>query len=142
MSRRRAGLVAGFLDAIASERGASLNTIEAYRRDLADYEAHLERQGTDALDAEAAHVRAYLVERGGAGLKAASLARRLSAIRQFHKHLYREGLRREDPTLAVEGPRRARPLPKVMSLEDVDRLVRTARERQHARGLSSRSGGL
>ena len=128
MSRRCVGLVSDFLDAIASERGASLNTIEAYRRDLADYEAHLKQQGTNALDAETAHVRAYLGECGGAGLKAASLARRLSAIRQFHKHLYAEGLRRDDPTLAVEGPRRARPLPKVMSLEDVDRLIRTARE--------------
>ena len=62
------------------------------------------------------------------GLSAASLARRLSAIRQFHKHLYAEGWRRDDPTLAIEGPRRARPLPKILSMAEVERLIATARE--------------
>ena len=121
-------LVAGFLDALASERGASANTLEAYRRDLSDYEGHLVTQGTNALKAGAAHVQAYLSSRGAEGLSAASLARRLSAVRQFHKHLYAEGFRRDDPTLPIDGPRRARPLPKVLTVEDVDRLIRTARE--------------
>ena len=121
-------LLDGFLDALASERGASANTLEAYRRDLSDYQTQLSAQGTDALKAGAAHVQAYLSSRGAGGLSAASLARRLSAIRQFHKHLYAEGLRRDDPTLSIEGPRRARPLPKVLTVEDVDRLIRTARE--------------
>ena len=70
-------LVVGFLDALASERGASANTLEAYRRDLSDYEGHLSAQGTDALRAGAAHVQAYLSSRGADGLSAASLARRL-----------------------------------------------------------------
>ncbi len=121
-------LVVGFLDALASERGASANTLEAYRRDLSDYEGHLVAQGTDALKAGAAHVQTYLSSRGADGLSAASLARRLSAVRQFHKHLYAEGHRRDDPTLPIDGPRRARPLPKVLTVEDVDRLIRTARE--------------
>ena len=121
-------LLDGFLDALASERGASANTLEAYRRDLSDYQAQLAARGSDALKAGVAHVQAYLSSRGADGLSAASLARRLSAIRQFHKHLYAEGLRRDDPTLSVEGPRRARPLPKVLTVEDVDRLIRTARE--------------
>ena len=80
--------MAGFLDVLASERGASDDTLEAYRRDLADYEGHLSAQGTDALKAGAQHVQAYLSSRGADGLSAASLARRLSAVRQFHKHLY------------------------------------------------------
>jgi integrase/recombinase XerD len=121
-------LIAGFLDALASERGASANTLEAYRRDLSDYEDHLSSQGTDALRAGAEHVQAHLSSRGAEGLSAASLARRLSAVRQFHKHLYAEGLRRDDPTLSIEGPRRARPLPKVLTVEDVDRLIRAARK--------------
>jgi integrase/recombinase XerD len=121
-------LIVGFLEALASEHGASANTIEAYRRDLLDYEGYLVEQGTDALKAGAAHVRAYLSRRGATGLSAASLARRLSAIRQFHKHLYAEGRRRDDPTLAIEGPRRARPLPKMLTVDEVDRLIVTARE--------------
>ncbi len=128
MKAREAPLVVGFLEALASERGASANTIEAYRRDLSDYEARLRDQGTDALKAGQSDIRAYLAARGARSLSAASLARGLSAIRQFHKHLYAEGRRRDDPTLAIEGPRRARPLPKVLSVDEVERLIAAARE--------------
>jgi integrase/recombinase XerD len=128
MKARAASLVAGFLEALASERGASGNTIEAYRRDLADYEAYLRAQGTDTIKAGPSHVRGFLAARGAQSLSAASLARRLSAIRQFHKFLYAEGRRRDDPTLAIEGPRRSRPLPKLLSMGEVERLIETARE--------------
>src|SRR5580658_5388872 len=128
MKARAASLVAGFLEALASERGASVNTIAAYRRDLADYEAHLRAQGTDALKAGPSSVRGFLAARGAQALSAASLARRLSAIRQFHKFLYAEGWRRDDPTLTIEGPRRSRPLPKLLSTAEVERLIATARE--------------
>src|SRR6516162_5052281 len=120
--------VVSFLEAIASERGASANTIDAYRRDLADYEAYLNAKGANALKADAIHVRGFLAARGAQKLNAASLARRLSAIRQFHKFLYAEGWRRDDPTLAVEGPRRSRPLPKLLSMAEVERLIATAWE--------------
>jgi integrase/recombinase XerD len=128
MKARAAPLVVDFLEALASERGASANTIEAYRRDLSDYEAHLRERGSDALKAVQSDVRAYLATRTARSLSAASLARRLSAIRQFHKHLYAEGRRRDDPTLAIEGPRRARPLPKVLTIDEVERLIAAARE--------------
>jgi integrase/recombinase XerD len=126
--RKEASLVAGFLEALASERGASVNTIEAYRRDLADYEAYLRAQGTDPPTAGPSHVRGFLAARSAQSLSAASLARRLSAIRQFHKFLYAEGRRRDDPTLAIQGPRRSRPLPKLLSMAEVERLIETARE--------------
>ena len=122
-------LVVSFLEALAAERGASPNTIEAYRRDLSDYASHLGERGGNPMTAGAADVRAYLSARGADGLKASSLARRLSAIRQFHKHLYAEGLRSDDPTLAIEGPRRGRPLPKVLTVRDMDRLIAAARDR-------------
>ena len=124
---RASGLVAGFLEAIASERGGSANTLEAYRRDVSAYLSHLHEQGTDELKASATHVRAYFAARAQ-DLSAASLARNLSAVRQFHKHLYAEGRRGDDPTLAIVGPRRVRPLPKVLTAEDVDRLIAIARE--------------
>jgi integrase/recombinase XerD len=124
----RGDWIAGFLDALAAERGASLNTIEAYRRDLADYERHLHEGGSDLRSANAADIRAYLAERGSDGLKASSLARRLSAIRQLHKHLYAEGYRRDDPTLVVESQRRGKAPPKILTVEEVDRLIATARE--------------
>jgi integrase/recombinase XerD len=128
MKARAASLVVGFLEALASERGASANTIEAYRRDLADYEAYLHATGAKTLKAGSSDLRRYLAARSAQSLSAASLARRLSAIRQFHKFLYAEGWRRDDPTLAIEGPRRSRPLPKLLSMVEVERLIATARE--------------
>jgi integrase/recombinase XerD len=128
MKTRAASHIVSFLEALASERGASVNTIDAYRRDLADYEAYLSARAVDALKADAIHVRGFLAARGAQKLSAASLARRLSAIRQFHKFLFAEGWRRDDPTLAVEGPRRPRPLPKLLSMAEVERLISTARE--------------
>src|SRR5271163_3053269 len=128
MKAKVASRIVSFLEALASERGASVNTIDAYRRDLADYEAYLRAKGMDALKVDTTHVRGFLAARGAQKLGAASLARRLSAIRQFHKFLYAEGWRRDNPTLAVEGPRRSRPLPKLLSLTEVERLIATARE--------------
>ena len=128
MKTRATSHVVSFLEALAAERGASANTIDAYRRDLADYEAYLKAKGVDALEVDVAHVRGFLAARGARKLGAASLARRLSAIRQFHKFLQAEGSRRDDPTLAVEGPRRSRPLPKLLGMAEVERLIATARE--------------
>jgi integrase/recombinase XerD len=128
MKARTAPHIVSFLEALASERGASVHTIEAYRRDLTDYEAYLNAKRTDPIEADATHVRGFLAARGAQSLSAASLARRLSAIRQFHKFLYAEGRRRDDPTLAIEGPRRSRPLPKLLSMAEVERLILTARE--------------
>ena len=121
-------LIQSFLEAIASDRGASRNTVEAYRRDLDDYVGFLVERGVEPLAAASLDVRAFLAARGKDGLAAASLARRLSSVRQFHKHLYVEGRRGDDPTLAIEGPRRGRPLPKVLSVAEVDRLIAVARE--------------
>ena len=128
MKAAAASRLTGFLEALAAERGASVNTIDAYRRDLSAYEAHLAAKGTDALKADSSCVRLFLSAGGARKLSAASLARRLSAIRQFHKFLYVEGWRRDDPTLSIEGPRRARPLPKLLSVAEVERLIATARE--------------
>ena len=126
--RHYASLIAAFLDAIAAERGASANTIEAYRRDLEDYWAFLTGLGRDPLSASSDDVRGFLAHRGDSGLKASSLARQLSSVRQFHKHLYLESQRADDPTMAIEGPRRARALPKVLSIGQVDHLLAVARE--------------
>jgi integrase/recombinase XerD len=121
-------LVETFLEAMASERAASANTIAAYRRDLADYVAFLAEIGGDPLTASSDQTRVFLVHRSKEGLKASSLARQLSAVRQFHKHLYLEGRRSDDPAAAIEGPRRSRPVPKVLSVADVDKLLSLAHE--------------
>jgi integrase/recombinase XerD len=121
-------LIETFLEAIAAERAASRNTIEAYRRDLQDYASFLGDRGVDARKASSDDARAFLAFRSATGLKASSLARQLSSVRQFHKHLYLEGRRSDDPTMAIEGPRRSRPLPKVLGVAEVDKLLAVARE--------------
>jgi len=123
------GTAALFLDMIAAERGASANTLEAYRRDLDDYEGFLATEGAAATGAQTDHIRAYLRDLTARGLANASVARRLSALRQYHRFLYTEGYRGDDPAAVLEGPKRGRPLPKVLTLDEVTRLIVTAQER-------------
>lgn len=122
------GLAAEFLDMAAAERGASKNTLDAYARDLADYSGYLKRRGVCALTAGTDAMRDFLADLDTRGLKASSAARKLSCVRQFHRFLYAEGHRSDDPSAIVEGPRQGRPLPKVLSVEEVDRLLAVAGE--------------
>jgi integrase/recombinase XerD len=126
-----AGLIALFLDMLAAERGAGTNTLAAYARDLDDYSAHLSagkgaRRRTMA-NATTDDVRGFLAALGKRGFAAASMARRLSAVRQLYRFLYAEGHRSDDPAAIVEGPKRGRTIPKVLSIEQVDHLLAAAR---------------
>ncbi|MBA1154893.1 site-specific tyrosine recombinase XerD [Microvirga mediterraneensis] len=117
-----------FLDMLAAERGASKNTLDAYRRDLDDYLAYLKETGGQPDNATSAAIRGFMASLEERGLKASSAARRLSAVRQFHKFLYVEGYTPADPTAAVSAPKRGRVLPKVLSVAEVDRLLQVAYE--------------
>jgi integrase/recombinase XerD len=128
ISASPAVLLDAFLEMLAAERGAARNTLDAYRRDLADYVDFLRGEGDHPAIATTEHLRAYLAALDARGMSRATVARRLSALRQFHKFLYVDRLRPDDPTAALEGPRLARNAPGVMSIEEVDRLLATARE--------------
>src|SRR4051812_12463720 len=117
-----------FLDMLAAERGAAANTLQAYRRDLDDYFAFLDEGKTGPLDTSAATIRAFVASLSERGLKASSASRRLSAVRQFHKFLYVEGYAPANPTAAIAAPKRGRALPKVLSIDEVDRLLSVAKE--------------
>jgi integrase/recombinase XerD len=119
-------LIGLFLDMLAAERGAVVNTLSAYRRDLDDFTAHLAGARRTIANADTEELRGYLAELTRRGLRAATVARRLSAIRQLYRFLYAEGHRRDDPAAVLEGPKRTRPLPKTLSIGDVDRLLRAA----------------
>src|SRR4051794_31156573 len=125
---RDLNLIDLFLDMLVSERGAAKNTIEAYRRDLLSYAGWLAGKATSPLATETETIRAYLAALAGQGLAASSAARQLSAIRQFHRFLFAEGRRGDDPAAILEGPRRGRPLPKVLGLAEVDRLLEVSGE--------------
>jgi integrase/recombinase XerD len=119
-------LIALYLDMLAAERGAQRNTLAAYARDLADFSASLIRSRRTIASASTEDLRAYLGELSRRSLRASTVARRLSAIRQLYRFLYAEGRRRDDPAAVLEGPKRARPLPKTLTLAEVDRLLRAA----------------
>jgi integrase/recombinase XerD len=119
--------IEAFLDMMSAERGASRNTLEAYRRDLLAFETHLARQGLSGNKATREHVKGYLAHLAAQGSAASSQARRLSTLRQYYAFLYAEGRRTDDPTSAIDSPRRAQPLPKILSSEEVSALIEAAR---------------
>jgi integrase/recombinase XerD len=121
-----------FLEMLGIERGASANTIDAYRRDLASYSAYLSTRDTELIAAEAADVSGWLTATSAAGLSAASRARGLSAVRQLYKFLLAEGHVAADPTHGHSGPRKQRPLPKTLSVAEVDKLLAVAARRTEA----------
>ena len=123
-----------FLEMLLAERSAAANTVEAYRRDLADFAAFLGRRGVALAAADSEAVRAYLGRLAAAGLAPRTAARRLSALRQFYRFLAGEGLRDDDPTTAIDSPRRGRPLPKLLDEGEVVRLIEAARRRPGADG--------
>jgi integrase/recombinase XerD len=120
-------LIELFLDMLAAERGGAKNTLAAYARDLADFSRELGAAGRTIARASTDDLRSYLVSLGKRGFAAASVARRLSAIRQLYRFLYAEGRRADDPSAVIEGPKRGRGLPKVLSIAEVDRLLAAAR---------------
>jgi integrase/recombinase XerD len=124
-----------FLEMMAVERGASRHTLDAYRRDLADYQAFLRRRGLESGSVDVTGVRGYISGLAGAGLAASTQARRLSAIRQFHRFLYLEGGRKDDPTQAVDAPTLQRPLPKLLEEHEIRALIEAAHARGGAEGM-------
>jgi integrase/recombinase XerD len=119
-------LVDLFLDMLAAERGAGENTLAAYARDLADFSQFLHGKGTSLTDAASDHVRDYMAALDARGFATASLARKLSAVRQLFRFLYAEGKRRDDPAAILQGPKRGRTLPKILSVQEVDTLLKTS----------------
>jgi integrase/recombinase XerD len=121
-------LIDRFLEMMAAERGASQNTLAAYRRDL---EAYAEGQ-SDLRAAGPDQIRLHLEALEAQGMARSSAARKLSAIRQFHRFLHGDGLAKDNPATAIDSPRAARPLPKMISQQDVNALAEAARARVKA----------
>lgn len=123
-----AKLIGLFLDMLAAEQGAGPNTLDAYRRDLTDFSEFLGRVGRSFADAETQVLRDYLADLDSRGFKSTSVARRLSAMRHLYRFLLNERIRTEDPAAILSGPKRGRGLPKVLSIADVDRMLRRAKQ--------------
>lgn len=125
--------VEAFLEMMAVERDASPNTLSAYERDLADAQAFLADRG-GLMGAAVDDVEAWFGDLARRGLSASTAARRRSAVRQFYRFALAEGWLSQDPSRRVDAPRKGRPLPKVLTAEEVARLIEAARLRDGAAG--------
>jgi integrase/recombinase XerD len=128
-----AARIEAFLEMLAAERGASDNTLSSYRRDLEDAASEI---ASGLADATSPDLRAYLNGLAARGFAATSQARRLSALRQFFRFLYAEGLRTDDPTATLDSPKKNRPLPKTLSEAEAGRLLDRAEKEASDPALS------
>ncbi|KAA0078412.1 site-specific tyrosine recombinase XerD [Tardiphaga sp. 20_F10_N6_6] len=116
-----------FLDMLAAEQGAGVNTLDAYRRDLEDFSEFAAGAKSSFAGADTQLLRDYLEDLDERGFKSTTVARRLSAIRHLFRFLLSEKIRTDDPAAILSGPKRGRSLPKVLSIADVDRMLVQAR---------------
>jgi integrase/recombinase XerD len=122
-----------FLEMLSAERGAAANTLAAYQADLDNFAQFAASRGYAVARADAATLQAYLAHMHDQGLSARTAARRLSALRQFHRFLLRERFRDDDPTLLLDSPRLPQTLPKYLSEAEVDALLAAAAAQKPAR---------
>ncbi len=127
--------IEAFLEMLSAERGAARNTLEAYARDLSHFAAFLAERGLALMNTGAEDLRAYLSSLEQAGMAASTAARRLSSLRQFHKFLYMEGFRTDDPSLGLDSPRPRRALPRTVTEREVSCLLDTARTDESPEGV-------
>jgi integrase/recombinase XerD len=132
------GSVNAYLDNLVAQRGAAMNTRQAYERDLADVCAFLKRHNKDIATATTQDLKDYLKEladranakgKGGEGQTSVrTIARRISALRQFYNFLLGEGQRSDDPTGAIDSPKQTRNVPQILTEEEVSHLIATAQK--------------
>jgi len=120
---------------MAAERGAAINTLDAYSRDLEDFGGFLACAGLALHEADTEAIRDYIGDLKDRGMAARTAARRLSCIRQFYKFLFAEGVRKDDPSSVIDSPKLGRPLPKYLSEDEVSRLLDAARAIEGEAGI-------
>src|SRR5579875_3640134 len=126
--------IEAFLEMTAAERAAARNTLTAYGKDLADAHAFTAARGRPLEGAQAEDVEAYFAELSARGLSAATAARRRASVRQFFRFALEEGWRKDDPSRRVDAPKKPRALPKLLSREEVERLIAAAADLGEAEG--------
>ena len=122
-TRSKEPMVKAFLLYIASERGLSPNSINAYRRDLEDAEDHFAEQAKSLLKADAVDWRMYLQSLRKENKATRTVARRLACIRAFLQFLESQGIATQKIRDQLEAPKPERPLPEVLGREQVNRLI-------------------
>jgi len=115
-----------FLEMMAAERGASKNTLAAYRRDLGDFVAFADKKKSPLTHIARSSIETFLATLGSSGMSPQTVARKLSALRQLFAFLYTEKLRADNPAATLETPKLAKRLPKTLGEGDIAALIRAA----------------
>lgn len=118
-----------FLDFIKIERGYSENTLEAYKKDLDQFSKFVKGSSLDKIDRE--NVKAYLEHLYDQGFSVPSTERKLACLKSFFKYLIREDKMETDPTRDIKLPKKAKRLPKALSIGETIRLISSPREKGH-----------
>jgi len=127
--------IESFLEMMSAERASAQNTLDAYRRDLDDWEINLKSARQSLLTAGTGHLEAILARWQTKGLAPSTAARKLSALKQFYLFLQVDNLREDNPAHTLRGPKQGRPLPKILSEGDVDNLFKAAELNNSPKGL-------
>jgi len=128
-----------FLEATQAENNAAANTLLAYHHDLCDFCDYLNGKNIPPREASRVDIENYLVAIADAGFARATIARRLSAIKQLFRFAFQEGWRNDDPASQIKGPGTQKKLPEVISESDVERLLAAARQSGRTELLRARN---
>ena len=128
-ARQFSMMLSDYLTAISAERGAARNTVDAYRRDLDHFGHFIASNGLKMSQLSTSNVKTYLTGLAKNDYSASSRSRRLSAVRQFLKFLVAEGVLNDNPADGIASPKKQKALPKLLSVDEVDRLIETAQQR-------------
>lgn len=135
-------IVERFLDMLSAERGASVNTLDAYSRDLTHFASFVHKRDRSLEAATTEDITSFIAQMVEEGLAASSRARRLSALKQFYRFLVSEAVRPDDPASLVGGPKREAALPKTLTVEEVDQLLNAAQRKVEEARDGQRSKAL
>lgn len=127
-SKTNARLIEAFIEMMAVERAAAANTLKNYSRDLTQFAVFAVKRGESLETAGADDISAWLNVLAANGLAASTAALKISALRQFYQFLYAEGHRADNPTSSIERPKTRRPLPKILTGEEVTALFEAAQK--------------
>lgn len=124
-----------FLDMLAAERGASQNTLDAYQRDLQDFSAYLLKDSLTVESLTTDHIEGFMQALGKSAMAATTMARKLSAVKQYFHFLFTENIRTDDPALHIKPPKKEKPLPHCLSAEEITQLLETAQADSTPEGI-------
>ncbi|MDB2414513.1 site-specific tyrosine recombinase XerD [Rickettsiales bacterium] len=115
-----------FLETLIAESGSSANTILSYGRDLYDYYYHLKNKNINIIDAKTSDILNHIELLNKQGMAASTISRKISSIRHFYKFIYSEDMRKDNPALDIEMPRKESILPKYLTEDEIDKLLKYA----------------